>query len=67
MDMPALAASDGCFAEKDVICDIRLKNCGMFNKFSSQYLDVPGKRRLLLMQQLQKTPAATQNKKHSTH
>lgn len=51
MDMSALTASDGCFAEKDIICDIRLKDCGMFNKFSSQYLDVPEKRRLLLMQQ----------------
>lgn len=42
MDMPALAASDFCFADiKDIMCDIRLKNCDMFNKFSSQYLDVP--------------------------
>jgi len=35
MDMPTIAASDFCFAEKDVMCDIRLKNCDMFNKFSS--------------------------------
>ncbi len=25
MDVPALAASDGCFAEKDIICDIMVK------------------------------------------
>lgn len=56
MDVPALNASDGCFAEKDIMCDIRLKNCGMFNKFSSQYLDVPEKRRLLLMQHLARKP-----------
>lgn len=25
MDVPALAASNGCFAEKDIICDITVK------------------------------------------